>query len=77
MNYGKLISHSFNNGTLTLEYEHTTAYIQQMSDGIIRFTTNPDKKSYAVILPPMPEVNWEISEKEDFLCVKIHSYENN
>ena len=71
MNYGKLLDWTVQNGALILRYETETAYVRQMAPGILHFTTNPDYKSYAVVLPPVTTTEWDISHKDGMLIASF------
>lgn len=71
MFFGKMQNYTQNQNTLTLYYEHGTVFIQQMNAGVLRFTTNPETKSYAVIQKPADIHHWNIVKKDEILTVSI------
>lgn len=71
MAYGTLRHYTHEPDTLTLDYEGGAVCLQQMADGVLRFTTNPGTKSYAVVQKPSSITHWEIKRKPDTLTVKI------
>ena len=71
MHYGKLLDYNYQSGTLTLEYESGCCYVQQMAEGILRFTANPKHESYAVVLNPTDTCNWAVSKTDNIVTVDI------
>jgi len=69
MKYGKLIGYTVEETGLEIQYENGNCYVQQIADGILRFTDLPDKNSYAVILEPVKTTRWNISETKEELTV--------
>lgn len=77
MNFGKIINYEYKSGTLTLQYQHGNCYVQQMADGILRFTTKLNKESFAVVLDTVDTCDWNISKKNDEVIVQILGNKDN
>lgn len=71
MKYGKLMGYTVEETGIKIQYETGNCYVQQIADGILRFTDLPDKNSYAVILEPVKPTRWNISETKEELTVVI------
>ena len=69
MKYGKLMGYTVEETGIKIQYETGNCYVQQIADGILRFTDLPDKNSYAVILEPVKPTRWNISETKEELTV--------
>lgn len=57
--------------TLTLFYDNSQLFIQQMAEGVVRFTTDIDHPSYAVVSNAVAITHWNLSYEEDKLVVEI------